>query len=344
MVNERKKIIEPNPGDWAVEARGLVKTFGDNRAVDGVDLNVKAGTIYGVLGPNGAGKTTVIRMLATLLRPDAGTGRIFGHDVVKESQIVRQLIGVTGQYASVDESLSATENLIIFSRLLGLGRAESRKKATELLEEFGLTEAAKRPLRNFSGGMRRRLDLAASLIAQPPLIFLDEPTTGLDPRTRSQMWDTIRRLVNTGSTVLLTTQYLEEADQLADRVAVIDRGQVVAEGTVDELKSSVGTTSLLLKVRELKDFKQARQLVEHVLHVQSNVSSLEEGQISAPMANADLVTDLLIALREAGIPLAEVSVQKPTLDEVFLTITGQGVTDNASNASGQSNKKEAVRV
>lgn len=192
--------------------------------------------------------------------------------------------------------------------------------------------------------MRRRLDLAASLIAQPPLIFLDEPTTGLDPRTRSQMWDTIRRLVNTGSTVLLTTQYLEEADQLADRVAVIDRGQVVAEGTVDELKSSVGTTSLLLKVRELKDFKQARQLVEHVLHVQSNVSSFEEGQISAPMANADLVTDLLIALREAGIPLAEVSVQKPTLDEVFLTITGQGVTDNASNASGQSNKKEAVRV
>ncbi|WP_405174361.1 ATP-binding cassette domain-containing protein [Paenibacillus sp. FSL H8-0261] len=344
MVNERKKIIEPNPGDWAVEARGLVKTFGDNRAVDGVNLNVKAGTIYGVLGPNGAGKTTVIRMLATLLRPDAGTGRIFGHDVVKESQIVRQLIGVTGQYASVDESLSATENLIIFSRLLGLGRAESRKKATELLEEFGLTEAAKRPLRNFSGGMRRRLDLAASLIAQPPLIFLDEPTTGLDPRTRSQMWDTIRRLVNTGSTVLLTTQYLEEADQLADRVAVIDRGQVVAEGTVDELKSSVGTTSLLLKVRELKDFKQARQLVEHVLHVQSNVSSFEEGQISAPMANADLVTDLLIALREAGIPLAEVSVQKPTLDEVFLTITGQGVTDNASNASGQSNKKEAVRV
>ncbi|MEK5437113.1 MULTISPECIES: ATP-binding cassette domain-containing protein [Paenibacillus] len=344
MVNERKKIIEHNPGDWAVEARGLVKTFGDNRAVDGVNLNVKAGTIYGVLGPNGAGKTTVIRMLATLLRPDAGSARIFGHDVVKESQIVRQLIGVTGQYASVDESLSATENLIIFSRLLGLGRAESRKKATELLEEFGLTEAAKRPLRNFSGGMRRRLDLAASLIAQPPLIFLDEPTTGLDPRTRSQMWDTIRRLVNTGSTVLLTTQYLEEADQLADRVAVIDRGQVVAEGTVDELKSSVGTTSLLLKVRELKDFKQARQLVEHVLHVQSNVSSFEEGQISAPMANADLVTDLLIALREAGIPLAEVSVQKPTLDEVFLTITGQGVTDNASNASGQSNKKEAVRV
>ncbi|MEK3943213.1 ATP-binding cassette domain-containing protein [Paenibacillus sp. FSL H3-0310] len=343
MVNERKKIIEPNPGDWAVEARGLVKTFGDNRAVDGVNLNVKAGTIYGVLGPNGAGKTTVIRMLATLLRPDAGSARIFGHDVVKESQIVRQLIGVTGQYASVDESLSATENLIIFSRLLGLGRAEARQKAAELLEEFGLTEAAKRPLRNFSGGMRRRLDLAASLIAQPPLIFLDEPTTGLDPRTRSQMWDTIRRLVNTGSTVLLTTQYLEEADQLADRIAVIDHGHVVAEGTVDELKASVGITSLHLKVQNLKDIAQARRIVEHVLHIQSIVPN-EAGKITAPMANADLVTDLLIALREAGIPLAEMSVQKPTLDEVFLTITGHGATDEASQASQESMNKEAARA
>ncbi len=193
------KRIQPVPNsNWAVEAHGLMKAFGTNRAVDGVDLNVPTGTIYGVLGPNGAGKTTTIRMLATLLRPDAGSARIFGHDVVKEPQIVRQLIGVTGQYASVDETLSATENLVIFSRLLGLGRAEARRKATELLEEFGLTEAAKRPLKKFSGGMRRRLDLAASLIAQPPLIFLDEPTTGLDPRTRSQMWDTIRRLVQDG--------------------------------------------------------------------------------------------------------------------------------------------------
>ncbi|MBN9168388.1 MAG: ATP-binding cassette domain-containing protein, partial [Microbacterium sp.] len=195
--------------DWAVEAEGLVKVFGQNRAVDGVDLRVKTGTVYGVLGPNGAGKTTTINMLATLMRPDGGTGRIFGHDVVREPQIVRQLIGVTGQFASVDETLSATENLIIFSRLLGLSRAEARAKSVDLLERFGLTEAAKRPLKKFSGGMRRRLDLAASLIAQPPLIFLDEPTTGLDPRTRGQMWDTIRELVSTGSTVLLTTQYLD---------------------------------------------------------------------------------------------------------------------------------------
>src|SRR6478735_10158263 len=188
--------------DWAVEAEGLVKVFGSNRAVDGVDLRVKTGTVYGVLGPNGAGKTTAIRMLATLLRPDGGTGRIFGHDIIKEPQIVRQLIGVTGQYASVDENLSANENLMLFGRLLGLSRADSRRKAAELLEQFGLTEAAKRPLKSFSGGMRRRLDLAASLIAHPPLIFLDEPTTGLDPRTRAQMWDTIRRLVADGSTVL----------------------------------------------------------------------------------------------------------------------------------------------
>ncbi|NIK67118.1 MULTISPECIES: ATP-binding cassette domain-containing protein [unclassified Paenibacillus] len=340
---EYKNVKKPNNGDWAVEANGLVKVFGDNKAVDGVNLNVKAGTIYGVLGPNGAGKTTTIRMLATLLRPDAGSARIFGHDVQKESQIVRQLIGVTGQYASVDESLSATENLIIFSRLLGLGRAEARKKAADLLEEFGLTEAAKRPLKNFSGGMRRRLDLAASLIAQPPLIFLDEPTTGLDPRTRAQMWDTIRRLVNTGSTVLLTTQYLDEADQLADRIAVIDRGHVVAEGTVDELKQSVGTSSLHLRVQNPSDIQIAQHTVEHVLQVQATLTS-EAAKITAPMANADLVTDLLIALREKGITLSEVSVQKPTLDEVFLTITGHGVEEKTQEAGTETKRAEAVNV
>ncbi|MDH6348322.1 ATP-binding cassette domain-containing protein [Brevibacillus sp. 1238] len=329
--------------EWAVEARGLVKVFGDNRAVDGVDLNVRAGSIYGVLGPNGAGKTTTIRMLATLLRADGGEARIFGHDVTKEAHVVRQLIGVTGQYASVDESLSATENLIIFSRLLGLGRAEAKRKAAELLEEFGLTEAAKRPLKHFSGGMRRRLDLAASLIAQPPLIFLDEPTTGLDPRTRSQMWDTIRRLVETGSTVLLTTQYLDEADQLADRIAVIDRGRVVAEGTVDELKASVGNSALHLRVQNVQDIANAREMVEQVLGVRSSVTA-EAGKITAPMANADQVTDLLIALRTRGIHLTEISVQKPTLDEVFLTITGHGASENAQQASEQSNRTEEATV
>jgi len=330
-------------GELAVEARGLVKKFGSNRAVDGVDLEVRAGMIYGVLGPNGAGKTTTIRMLATLLRPDAGTARIFGYDVLKDPQIVRQLIGVTGQYASVDESLSATENLVIFSRLLGLGRTESKRKAEELLEEFGLTEAARRPLKNFSGGMRRRLDLAASLIAQPPLIFLDEPTTGLDPRTRAQMWVTIRRLVNTGSTVLLTTQYLDEADQLADRIAVIDRGTVVAEGTVDELKASVGTSSLHMRTQNPQDIEDAKEIVEQVLQARANVSA-EAGKITAPMADADLVTDLLIAFRTKGIHLAEISVQKPTLDEVFLTITGQGVKENESAESQMSGRVEGVRA
>lgn len=337
--NIRKK--RPNNGDWAVEAEGLVKTFGDNRAVDGVNLNVRAGTIYGVLGPNGAGKTTTIRMLATLLRPEAGSARIFGHDVVSESQIVRQLIGVTGQYASVDEALSATENLVIFSRLLGLGHAEARRKSAELLEEFGLTEAAKRPLKNFSGGMRRRLDLAASLIAQPPLIFLDEPTTGLDPRTRNQMWQTIRRLVKTGSTVLLTTQYLQEADELADRIAVIDRGRVVAEGTGDDLKASIGSSSLQLKIQNTLELKEACQTVEHVLKVKATVSP-EGGKITAPMADADRVTDLLIVLRNAGIHLAELSVQKPTLDEVFLTITGHAAKENTSKAKDESNKVRGV--
>jgi len=326
MKNINSHSARPENGEWAVEAHGLVKVFGDNRAVDGVDLNVKAGTIYGVLGPNGAGKTTTIRMLATLLRPDAGSAQIFGHDVMKEPQIVRQLIGVTGQYASVDETLSAIENLVIFGRLLGLGRKEAKQKAAELLEEFGLTEAAKRPLKNFSGGMRRRLDLAASLISEPPLIFLDEPTTGLDPRTRNQMWETIRRLVKNGSTILLTTQYLQEADELADRIAVIDRGRVVAEGTGDELKASIGRSSLQLKIQNPLDFEKARRIVEQVLGVKSNVSP-EGGKITAPMADADRVTDLLIALRAVGIQLEELSVQKPSLDEVFLAITGHGVKD-----------------
>jgi len=305
---------------FAVEATGLVKTFGDNQAVAGVDLKVPTGTIYGVLGPNGAGKTTTINMLATLLAPDAGTAKIFGHDVVHEAQTVRQLIGVTGQYASVDESLSATENLVIFARLLGLSKSEAKKKAAELLEEFGLVEAAKRPLAKFSGGMRRRLDLAASLIAQPPLIFLDEPTTGLDPRTRAQMWETIKRLVATGSTVLLTTQYLDEADQLADRIAVIDKGRVVAEGTTDELKSSIGNSTLQLRLANESKTSEAMKLVKSVL--KTAPASSAPGFITAPMTSPDAVTDLLVQLRASKINLVEVSVQKPTLDEVFMAITG----------------------
>jgi len=305
----------------AIEVKGLQKVFGDNKAVDGIDLEVPSGMIYGVLGPNGAGKTTTINMLATLLGPDGGTAKIFGHDVVKEPQIVRQLIGVTGQYASVDDKLSAIENLVIFGRLLGLSRKEAKAKANDLLEEFGLTEAAKRPLSKFSGGMRRRLDLAASLIAQPPLIFLDEPTTGLDPRTRNQMWDTIRRLVKSGSTILLTTQYLEEADQLADRIAVIDKGRVVAEGTPNELKRSIGAATLQLQISSEAHVAEARNIIEKVLGVKTQ--NPEPKLITAPMKDPDTVTDLLVALKKAGIKLDEVSVQKPSLDEVFFALTGK---------------------
>jgi len=323
----------PDPaadGVPAIEARGLVKAFGGRRAVDGVDLLVRTGTIFGILGPNGAGKTTTIRMLATLLKPDEGTARIFGRDVVKEPHRLRRLIGVTGQYASVDETLTARENLIIFSRLLGLGRGEARRRSEELLDRFGLAGAADRPLKQFSGGMRRRLDLAASLIVQPPLLFLDEPTTGLDPRTRAQLWDMIRELVRTGSTVLLTTQYLDEADQLADRIAVIDHGRVAAEGTADELKASVGTSTLQLMVRNGRDVAEARRIVERTLRVRT-AAMPESGTITAPLAGADDLAGLLIALREQGIAVAEISVRKPTLDEVFLAITGRPAGDRTSN-------------
>jgi ABC-2 type transport system ATP-binding protein len=305
----------------AIEAKGLVKSFKDNKAVDGVDLRVEAGTIYGLLGPNGAGKTTTINMLATLMKPDAGEAKIFGYDVFKQPQIVRSLIGVTGQYASVDENLTATENLVIFAHLLGFSHSAAKVKAAELLDEFGLTEAATRPLAKFSGGMRRRLDLAASLIAQPPLIFLDEPTTGLDPRTRNQMWATIRRLVDTGSTILLTTQYLDEADQLTDRIAVIDHGRVVAEDTPDNLKISIGKESLLIKLKDKDEAPIAIGIVREVLGITAHM--VTEDSINAPLANPDQAADVLTHLRDRSISIVEINLQKPTLDEVFLTLTGE---------------------
>ncbi len=304
----------------AVEVIGLVKHFGDNCAVDGIDLKIPTGCIYGVLGPNGAGKTTAIRMLSTLTKPDKGVAKIFGHDINKEGHVVRQLIGLTGQYASVDEKLSASENLFIFSRLLGLSRSAARKKTAALLEEFGLTDAAKRPLAKFSGGMRRRLDLAASLISRPPLIFLDEPTTGLDPRTRIQMWNTIRNLVSDGSTVVLTTQYLDEADQLADHIAVIDRGRVIADGTPSQLKASVGAASLELTLKDKAKDQEAKRIIQSLLLVEGYISG--EGVITAPLSDPELITDVLLALRNNNIQLSEVSVKTPTLDEVFLAITG----------------------
>ena len=309
----------------AVEAEAIVKTFGDNRAVDGIDLLVPVGMVYGVLGPNGAGKTTMINILATLLRADSGTARIFGYDVLREANTVRQLMRVTGQYASLDEALTASENLVIFSRLLGLSPADARKRTNDLLEEFELTDAARRPVAKFSGGMRRRLDLAASLISRPPLLFLDEPTTGLDPHNRARMWTLVRRLVTQGTTVILTTQYLDEADQLTDRIAVIDHGRVVAEGPTNELKASIGTTSLHVQVAEQGDADNAMSTIGRVLGAKGTL--IDSKHISAPMANPDLIADLLVAFRDAGIRLAELSVQKPTLDEVFLTLTGHGTIE-----------------
>lgn len=320
-ITELGRTAPSSGTEPAVLAEGLVKAFGDHRAVDGIDLEIRSGEIFGVLGPNGAGKTTMLRMLATLLAIDAGRAEIFGVDVAGRPHVIRQLIGVTGQYASVDEQLTARENLRLFARLQRIPAPSARRIAADLLGRFGLEEAADKPIAHFSGGMRRRLDLAASLITKPPLIFLDEPTTGLDPRTRGQMWDTIRGLITDGCTVLLTTQYLDEADQLADRIAVIDRGRKVAEGTPDELKTAVGASTLQLMLAEPGEVPAAVEAVRRGLGSEP-VLSPEKGRLNVALDQADMAADVLIALRTAGISISSVSVAKPSLDEVFLALTG----------------------
>jgi ABC-2 type transport system ATP-binding protein len=322
----------------AVEATGLVKTFTKVRAVEGIDLQIRRGQVFGVLGPNGAGKTTMLKMLATLLPIDGGTARVFGVDVAANPHQVRQLVGVTGQYASVDENLTGRENLVLFGRLLGLSTKQARATSDELLASFGLTDAADRQIKEFSGGMRRRLDLAASLIRRPPLIFLDEPTTGLDPRTRGQMWDTIRTLVRDGATVLLTTQYLDEADQLADRIAVIDRGAKVAEGTPDELKASVGNSTLHVRLVDRDRTAEAAALVVRVLG-EEPVRTPEAGGLNIALADANRAADVLIAFREVKLGISTASVRQPTLDEVFLALTGH----HSSTAPGNGAATDEVR-
>jgi ABC-2 type transport system ATP-binding protein len=305
----------------AVDAHNLVKTFGTNRAVDGIDLAVAEGEIFGVLGPNGAGKTTMLQMLATLLPIDSGTATIFGYDVQRQPHAVRQLIGVTGQYASVDELLTGRENLRLFGWLQGLSSKEARRIGDDLLARFELTEAADRYVMHYSGGMRRRLDLAASLMTRPALIFLDEPTTGLDPRTRGQMWETIRALVADGCTILLTTQYLDEADQLADRIAVIDRGRKVAEGTSDELKARVGGSSLRVQLADGADAWAAAAVAGEVSHHVPVLFPTGTG-FSVSLSDANQAADVLIALRQQSIDILNATIDQPTLDEVFMALTG----------------------
>ena len=304
----------------AIEAAGLRKSFGEVQAVDGVDLAVPTGSVYGVLGPNGAGKTTTVRMLATLLRPDAGEARVLGHDIATEGHAVRSLVSLTGQLASVDEDLTGRENLVLIGRLLGLKRPDAKARAAELLDAFGLGDAAGRLVKNYSGGMRRRLDIAASIVVTPELMFLDEPTTGLDPRSRNQVWDIIRAMVAAGTTILLCTQYLDEADQLADGIAVIDHGRVIAEGTPAQLKASVGSGALHVRLLEPGRRPEAARVLERMLgtaHLEPDPAAL-----SAPCADADRGAEAVAELARSGVGIANFSLGQPSLDEVFLALTG----------------------
>ncbi|SDJ59936.1 ATP-binding cassette domain-containing protein [Natronorubrum texcoconense] len=317
----------------AVETEGLVKHFGETKAVDGVDLTIPAGGIYGLLGPNGAGKTTVIRLLATLLRPDAGTARVFGHDVVTDADAVRSRVSMTGQFASVDEDLTGRENLVLLARLLGYSRAQAKARATELLEAFGLTEAAPRQVKTYSGGMRRRLDIAASIVVTPELLFLDEPTTGLDPRNRTQVWEIIRALVANGTTVVLTTQYLEEADQLADRIAVIDAGQIIAEGTPGDLKASIGSGILNVRVHDPDQREEASRALSRILDVPVDLEA-DPTALSAHVTETDRIAHAFVELSQSGIEVTEFALGQPSLDEVFLALTDQPADENAVPEEG----------
>jgi ABC-2 type transport system ATP-binding protein len=306
----------------AIEAEGLVKHFGKTKALAGLDLTVPTGTVYGLLGPNGAGKTTAVRVLATLLRPDGGHARVFGRDVVAEAAAVRRTIGLTGQYAALDEYLSGRANLIMIGQLSRLTAKAARRRADDLLGRFDLTDAASRAVKTYSGGMRRRLDLAASLIGNPAVLFLDEPTTGLDPSARALMWDIVRGLVAGGTTLLLTTQYLDEADQLAGRIAVIDGGKVIAEGTPPELKSSVGGQRIALTLAAGADTQAAINALKPFA-TGPIVGSDPDRLLEVPVSAGDgLATDVLRALDGMGVRVSDISVRSASLDDVFLTLTG----------------------
>jgi ABC-2 type transport system ATP-binding protein len=318
--------------DAAISVRGLVKSFGDVRALDGVDLETAPGTVLGLLGPNGAGKTTAVRVLTTLLRPDAGTVRVAGLDVVRDAARLRERIGLAGQYAAVDENLTGLENLVMVGRLYGERRAAARTRGEELLERFDLVEAAKRPTKTYSGGMRRRLDLAAALVARPPVLFLDEPTTGLDPRSRLDLWATIEGLVADGTTVLLTTQYLDEADRLADSVAVIDHGRVIAQGTPDELKDRVGGERLEVR---LADRAAAPAAVEALAPMSDEAPVAEDDAVKLTVrGRTGTIVEAVRRLDEAGVDVDDLGLRRPTLDDVFLSLTGHAAEGAGDEEAG----------
>jgi ABC-2 type transport system ATP-binding protein len=327
----------------AVVAEALVKTFGSTRALDGLDLEVAEGTVLGLLGPNGAGKTTAVRVLSTLLRPDSGRAEVVGIDVLRRPAQVRRLIGLTGQFAAIDDYLTGRENLVLFGRLYHLGRAESARRADDLLARFDLTDAAGRLAKTYSGGMRRRLDIAASLIARPPVLFLDEPTTGLDPRSRLGMWAVIQDLVREGTTILLTTQYLEEADLLASRIAVIDSGRVIASGTSDQLKSQVGGARVEIVVESADDLPAAAEVLTKAGDGDAAVNAEARRVIVPVAAGAGVLPDVVRQLDAAGVGIADLALRRPTLDDVFLQLTGHAAEEAAASEDGAAKTRRAAR-
>jgi oleandomycin transport system ATP-binding protein len=310
---------------YSIIVEGLVKRFGDTRALDGIDLNVRAGTVFGLLGPNGAGKTTAVRILATLLKPDDGRATVGGLDVVRQAHQVRQIIALTGQYASVDDTLTGTENLYLIGRLTGQSRAQAKQRAKELLAQFDLSDAAGRAAKTYSGGMRRRLDVAASLVTRPRVLYLDEPTTGLDPRSRNEMWDVVRGLTEGGVSVLLTTQYLDEADQLASEIAVVDHGRVIATGTPEDLKARTGAQTLTVRPASPAQMPTVRSVVGSLTLTTPEVRG---STVTTPVTDPDITPVVVRALDEAGVKLAELTLRGSTLDEVFLSLTGRRSADD----------------
>ncbi|MEJ1196403.1 MULTISPECIES: ATP-binding cassette domain-containing protein [unclassified Streptomyces] len=336
--------INPPAAGSAVTVRGLVKHYGETKALDGVDLDVREGTVMGVLGPNGAGKTTLVRILSTLITPDSGQAHVAGYDVVRQPRQLRRVIGLTGQYASVDEKLPGWENLYMIGRLLDLPRRDARARADELLERFSLTEAGKRPAATYSGGMRRRLDLAASMIGHPAVLYLDEPTTGLDPRTRNEVWDEVKRMVGDGVTVLLTTQYMEEAEQLASELTVVDRGKVIANGGIEALKAKVGGRTLRVRPADPLQLRPLAAFLDElgITGLANSTVDAQRGAVLVPILSDEQLTAVVGAVTARGVTIASITTELPSLDEVFLSLTGHRASAPQDPAPAEAREEVAV--